>query len=852
MNLKGVFITLLTLLLLASGSYFGYQYYQEHSQKVPLKVIPSNAYAVVKVDPSKTDSIKYTPFVVSEIKSYFIAKDEEEMFAFSLHPAGDQSDWVIYMSPSTTLDQTFFTEKGFSVMNENAYKRESLVIYKKELNDVIVYSSAAYLLDEVKKKMENHELLLGDSDHRNISIYPSDVMNTLDTSSFSKTLKVLNEQVIDIATDRVGDDYLFNGYCDIKKATHSYLGVVAEQKAADFTLQHLIPASAQYITYLNISNGATFMDGIQRYSFHHKLGLDDSWKSLEDDFGVTMQDFFLCLEGLAGMTSFKNDQQQHKVCYLPIREHHKNQPILEEFLTSIEEGPLKKIDTYKGYTILGLNTTQLPELILGDIVGEYQDLYTCFYHDYLLFSDTPVGIKKIIYDVEMDNVWGRSIDEVVKIETYLSSSNFGLYVPDVTKKSLQLNQLPFSVSDYGTVLAFQVMCDDDQYFVSGAVGNYHVSMNNMLAVVEEEEDESSLSNQESNTIYLSNKIITKPYLLRNHHTKKYDVLVQDSAYMVQLFSVGGKRLWHYQLDGPLVGDVQQIDLYKNGKLQYVMATKTGIHCVDRLGRKVENYPWNLPERDTIAHWSIVDYNRTRDYRYFIDNIQGELYLTNSKGKTLGAWTPNKSTRGKLVSPPQHVRIKEKDYMVALEVSGNLNVFRRNASIVPHFPIKLKSKAQTELFIEKGNDFSNTYFSFIDSENKLLKYNLFGKQVVAKQLNSGLQNLSITSILGTNSYLIIGWNENSSFIYNNEGKLLAMVPLTFNNQLIQAYSLEGKKILFFTDLQSKQIKAYTSNGLEKPQLAIESSNGLAILKLNGKKIKVFTTFENEIRISDNSF
>ena len=66
--------------------------------------------------------------------------------------------------------------------------------------------------------------------------------------------------------------------------------------------------------------------------------------------------------------------------------------------------------------------------------------------------------------------------------------------------------------------------------------------------------------------------------------------MQDSSRNIRLIASDGKVLWKLAVDGFITGDVEQVDYFNNGKLQYFFATPGVLHIIDRLGNYVEPYP----------------------------------------------------------------------------------------------------------------------------------------------------------------------------------------------------------------------------------------------------------------------
>lgn len=89
---------------------------------------------------------------------------------------------------------------------------------------------------------------------------------------------------------------------------------------------------------------------------------------------------------------------------------------------------------------------------------------------------------------------------------------------------------------------------------------------------------------------LENKVLTKPILVKNHRTKGMDVAVQDIENNLYLISDTGSIFWKKQIDGEIMGDIQQIDIYKNGRYQLLFNTANTLYLVDRNGKDVNPYP----------------------------------------------------------------------------------------------------------------------------------------------------------------------------------------------------------------------------------------------------------------------
>ena len=96
--------------------------------------------------------------------------------------------------------------------------------------------------------------------------------------------------------------------------------------------------------------------------------------------------------------------------------------------------------------------------------------------------------------------------------------------------------------------------------------------------------------------------------MKNHRTGQTDVFVQDSNHRVYWVSNDGSVKWEKQLEEPIVGSVQQVDLFKNKKYQLLFATSTHLQCIDLLGRNVESYPISLKDSTSLGV-QVLDYDK---------------------------------------------------------------------------------------------------------------------------------------------------------------------------------------------------------------------------------------------------
>ena len=133
-------------------------------------------------------------------------------------------------------------------------------------------------------------------------------------------------------------------------------------------------------------------------------------------------------------------------------------------------------------------------------------------------------------------------------------------------------------------------------------------------------------------IQLDELVLNEPQFFSNHRTGGKDIVVQDINNVIHLISNNGKILWSKQLQGPILGKVEEVDILRNGKKQLIFATKNYVQVLDRNGRSVSPFPLKFKD-DITQPLSVFDYDNNRKYRFVV--TQGnEVYMYDSKGKTV--------------------------------------------------------------------------------------------------------------------------------------------------------------------------------------------------------------------------
>lgn len=193
-------------------------------------------------------------------------------------------------------------------------------------------------------------------------------------------------------------------------------------------------------------------------------------------------------------------------------------------------------------------------------------------------------------------------------------------------------------------------------------------------------------------LVLDNEIISTPQLVTNHLTKEKEIVVQDVDFNLYLISSTGRVLWKKNINRPIIGDIKQIDSYKNGRLQLAFCTEDKLYVIDRKGNNVGAFPLKFKDRITQG-LAVFDYDKNKNYRLLV--IQDtEILMYDQRGKRIKGF--NYKAKESILTVPKHFRIAAKDYIV-FPTADKLKIINRRGKT----RVKPKSKitfSNNEVFL----------------------------------------------------------------------------------------------------------------------------------------------------------
>ena len=297
---------------------------------------------------------------------------------------------------------------------------------------------------------------------------------------------------------------------------------------------------------------------------------------------------------------------------------------------------------------------------------------------------------------------------------------------------------------------------------------------------------------------LDNAVMGNPQFFTNHRSGGSNIVAQDINNTLYFISESGKTLWTKKLNSPVLGSINEIDIYGNGRKQLAFTTNNTFYILDRNGKNVSAFPKKFKDEITQP-LSVFDYDSKHNYRFVI--TQGKTVLMLDKhGKTVKGFGFKKA-KSNIVLSPKHIRMGNKDYILIAEENGKLNILSRvgrsRISVAKNFQfskIPLAKEGNTFVVITKEHtkerisvrgkvssqklDVAGNYWFAISGRAKTtLDDNLLRINGKLAELPLGLYSRPQLFKVARKTYIsITETQENKVYVFNENGKLLSGFPV----------------------------------------------------------------------------
>ncbi|XOV91411.1 MAG: hypothetical protein ACFHWX_14480 [Bacteroidota bacterium] len=860
-------LVFIAILLLAGTGYFTYIKWVKDSDLSSWSFLPQNAVLVFesgqpidhiaqiqdlpvwgnisKIPPfaSLSDNLFLLDTIAGKGTFSNVFKESESLI--SVHITSSSTFDLLYITEIQNISQHTYLSKALAYFRDQGYKKRTREYLDFTITEIIhpqtsesfayiffknyfIGSYTAFLVEDAIRTIADDEYLSFreqqsdlfqvaklEQDLGNIYINTErlqDLVNTVNNASPSFNLA--NSTYLDL---KLTDDAVnLNGFT-FSPDKNDFLSVFNKTGGSAFDMAEIIPSNAAWVYHLSFDDQEIFRQSVNNYLTSVSPNILEKRSKILGDYDFDIDHAFTLLDAEIGLVTLEGNNKyvSEKLMILEINDMGE---ALRFFNSMTERYATATSDTvyheqYGEQEIRRLPTDDFPQLLLGDIADGFDQSYYMSYRNYLIFSNSIYQLKNLLKLIEDEEVWNKSLRFNKFLDRTNNEANFSLYVNTPRSWGRIINTLKSDWVDFFNnnqqairnmeYLAFQFTNIDSKYYTNITLYQPPRLSSGSEYAIEVER-----------AISLSDKVITKPFLVTNHYTKQKEVILQDIKNNVYLISSDFEALWSVDVGNQVTSDFYQIDYYRNGKLQYVFSTPEAIHVIDRTGEYLPGFPVKLGENISINSFNVLDYDNSRNYRFALSDDKGNVYLTNKDGKLLEGWNPL-ALKSTITSPLRHVRVSGRDFMVAQQSNGSITFKTRKGENYPGFPINTETTTISDFYVNRGNNFASTYFTTVTGSGELFEVNFSGKIVKREQLyrpNTETQFSIVNDVTG-DGYLILRVTGRRYEVLDEEGNVLFEKDyFSKTPMLIQYYKLGASvEWIAFIDATDQNLYLYNKSG-----------------------------------------
>ncbi len=619
------------------------------------------------------------------------------------------------------------------------------------------------------------------------------------------------------------DLILLNGFSNSSET--SFLSLFDKQKSQDVDVIEIIPEDARLFFHFGVSNYQQYCKTKREY--FKKIGKADAYKNkvekykqvygfdLENEFEQWVSNEF----GLIYLNHPELEAEDSKVAFFRLKDIRRTQSVLDD-LADIQYKEVEDLTTlivdgdfFDGFEINLFKGIEQPFYLILD--------------KYLLLSSNSDLLVKMRKDYLSANTLKKSESYASFASNLSDQSNVYVYVHLINGQEVYqdllddeslafINENPTFTKKFEQ-LGIQFKDGKKNLFYQHMAMNFNPQQRSQGKTLWE--------------LALDTHMVMKPAIVYNHYTNAREILVQDAANKIYLIDNKGNVIWKRQMKERIRGEVFQIDVYKNNKLQMLFSGESSIYLLDRKGRDVENFPVQLPALAT-SNLKVIDYEKNREYRILIGIRGGEVLNFDRFGKKIKGWSYKSGDE--ISYPINYFLLNNKDYIVMVGEEGRPYVLNRRGEERLNISETLPTFNQKDYVLELSNDINQCKFVTTDESGNFVKLRFNGeKEIVNLDMISDNHKFLYDDVNNDQKSDYILLDSNKLMVYTHAKEKLFEVELEGNDpQFLNMYRFQsGYGKIGFTDQESGQVYLYRDAGGLDSNFPLKGNTAFTITDIN---------------------
>jgi len=611
--------------------------------------------------------------------------------------------------------------------------------------------------------------------------------------------------------DVYDNECIARGNLPFNDSTNYFVNLFENQNAKKIDIDKVTSIKTAALIVTNLSDYSLFFEKLNKDKNHEKEILDELRKNIvpkiNGQFGISLSEPIHEDLGKSVCVWIKTDEA-------------------EDLKNFFYDGKSVSIaQNISGRMYYPTSKTKVLPILFGPLYQLTNDVWFTIIRDYLVFSSNLSLLQSTTEDFLNEQTLSKSAEFAKIMDRLASESNFLFYTNP--QKALILPEFYLNenwINRYKSQnfllsigqIAFQMTNNKNSIYAEMIIENNLSEVKSFQKIWDFEMDTMAIS---------------KPFKVINHKNNHPELLIMDASTNLYLLSNEGDLIWKKNIGSLLVGDIYMIDFYNNKKYQYLFATETHLHCIDRLGRNVANYPIRLGAK-AITGIYLHQNARGGQSKYYIGTANQAIYGFDITGKPLNGWSLIR-LEGNLAFEPRVLMSGTKEFIFGITQNGKLYVWDGKGNAIVNAQ-QTASGFYNPFFAQNGIDMNDSYITSLDSNGNTWRVFVNNKKEVQQLGKWSAQTWFLPADINKDKKSeFIYFDEKTISIYEANGKLNSSFEVIENSDFPPVIVINSDdNFIAYYNIPNSKIYCYSLGGVMVRNFPVSSSPFFAFYDLNG--------------------
>lgn len=307
------------------------------------------------------------------------------------------------------------------------------------------------------------------------------------------------------------------------------------------------------------------------------------------------------------------------------------------------------------------------------------------------------------------------------------------------------------------------------------------------------------------SVNLDSTVCCKPVIVQDTAGKPKNIIVFDDACNMYMIKADGSIKWKLKLNEKPFGDIEVIDIDKNGKSQYLFNTSSYLYIVESDGKLHKKFPVKLGETST-APLTLADYSKNKDYRIIVP-CGRKIYNFRKDGTAAAGWNIVKTTAD-IISKISYLKFNGTDCYAVADKMGTIYIFDRKGITYVKLKEQPLSAYYSKFYVTKASGKKGACIISTDLKGNMIFISSNGS--IEKTAVSGLsaQHFFLYEDINNDKnmeYIFV--DQSKLFVYDNGNKLTGTYTFPANITICPEYFEKSNSENYLGMYCSKVLKIY---------------------------------------------